>query len=91
MLKYHCGGMIVKRKHKKAIEALEMLGLNKYVSKEEIIKKTDFLTKGNFEGNSCKNYTSLSDIYASSQWLINHHDILKDLPEIENISALKTL
>ncbi|MDD4194463.1 MAG: hypothetical protein PHW37_04270 [Acholeplasmataceae bacterium] len=79
------------RKQKKAMEALKVLGLNKYATKEEIIKKTDFLAKDNFEGNACKNYTSLSDIYASSQWLINHHDILKELPEPEVIPTFKTL
>lgn len=79
------------RKQKKALEALSTLGLNKYATKEEIIKKTDDLTKGSFEGNSCKNYTSLSDIYASSQWLINHHEILKELPEPEIIQTFKSL
>ncbi len=83
--------MFMKRKHKKAIEALELLGLNKYASKDDIIKRTDYLTKDNFEGNSCKNYTNLSDIYASSQWLINHHDILKELPEVKVLSTFKTL
>ncbi|MFA7055305.1 MAG: hypothetical protein WC134_02130 [Acholeplasmataceae bacterium] len=81
----------MKRKHKKALGALSVIGLNKYATKEEIIKKTDEMTKNNFEGNSCKNYTSLSDIYESSQWLINHHDILKELPESEVMQTFKTL
>ena len=35
----------MKRKHKKAQEALAVLGLNKYATKEDIIKKTDDMTK----------------------------------------------
>lgn len=81
----------MKRKHRKALEALSVLGLNKYASKEDIIKKTDDLTKNNADGNSCKTYTSLSEIYESSQWLINHHDLLKELPEPEVVTTFKTL
>ena len=81
----------MKRKHKKALEALSILGLDKHASKEDIIKMTDGLTKGNMDGNSCKTYTSLSDIYASSQWLLNHHDLLKELPEPEVATTFKTL
>lgn len=81
----------MKRIHKKALEALSVLGLDKNVSKEDIIKKTDDLAKGNMDGNSCKAYTSLSDIYASSQWLLNHHDLLKELSEPEVVTTFKTL
>lgn len=81
----------MKRKHKKAIDALTIMGLNKYATKEDIIKKTDNLTKDNFQGNSCKNYTNLSEVYESSQWLINHIDVLKELPEPDKIAPLKTL
>lgn len=80
----------MKRKEKKAIEALKLLGLNPHVTKEDIIKKTDLLTKDNFEGNSCKNYTELSDIYAASQYLINHYDMLKDLTIEEEVKPFKS-
>ncbi len=74
----------MKRKEKKAVEALKLLGLSKDVSKEDIIKKTDELTKENYEGNSCKNYTELTEIFQASQFLINHHQILKDLDDEQN-------
>lgn len=71
------------RKEKKALELLKLLDLDKHVSKEDIIVKTSEMTKGSVDGNSCKNYTALTEIYEASQWLINHHKILNRLPDDE--------
>lgn len=76
------------RKQKKLVQALKDLGLTKHATKEEIVNRSNELTKNNFEYGYCENYTLLKEIYGKSQYLLNNYDQLKDLEEFEVIKML---
>lgn len=76
------------KKQKKLIQALKDLNLTKDVTKAEIVKRSDELTKNNFVYGYCENYTFIKEVYKKRRFLLNNYKKLKDL---EDFNILKML